>query len=259
MKRTTIAASFAVFLLAACTEPTAPGATADLDPRYARKPGGQTLTVLGNLQNNSFAFAADGYAMTGSSATTLTVFDENQQAAASVLTEYLPARPNEYVLGRLNNEQVAIGILPNAKSYAISFDLYVIGSWDGNGQQAQHGNFGEDNWQVLAKCGNSLVDIFTTNFSNQKSVQQKYPNSITGRSTQWLSGSTGSNVTGFDVPVPLFSSVTDSWYELTFKGLNPCGTEAFTAIHLTIPGFSLQSRTDESWAIDKLSVKTDSN
>lgn len=258
MKRI-FAASFAVFLTAACTEPTAPGATADLDPRYARKPAGQALTVQGNLQNNMFSFSADDYAMSGSSNTPLTVLDANQLAAASILTEYLPASPTDYVLGRLNNEQVVIGILPNAKSYQISFDLYVIGSWDGNGQQAQHGNFGQDNWQVLAKCGNTLVDIFTTNFSNQKSVQQKYPNSITGRSTQWLTGSTSSNVTGFVVPVPTFSSVTDSWYELTFKGLNPCGAEAFTAVHLTIPGFSLQSRTDESWAIDDLSVKTDSN
>ena len=258
MKRT-ITASFAVFLLAACTEPTAPGATADLDPRYARKPAGQSLSVQGNLQNNVFAFAADGYAMTGSSATTLMVLDENQQSAASVLTENLPASPDDYVLGRLNNEQVVIGILPNAKSYEISFDFYAIGSWDGRGQQAQHGSFGQDNWQVSAKCGTSLVNIFTTTFSNQKSVQQHYPNAITGKSAQWLSSSSGSNVTGFDVPVPLFSSVVDSWYELTFKGLNPCGGEAFTAIYLTIPGFSLQTRADESWAIDDLLVKTDSN
>ena len=258
MKRT-ITATLAVFLLAACTEPTAPGATADLDPRFARRTGDQPLTVQGNLQNNSFAFSAEGYAMTGSSATTLTVLDENLQSAASVLTEQLPARPDDYVLGRLNNEQVVIGILPNAKSYEISFDFYAIGSWDGRGQQAQHGNFGQDNWQVSAQCGNSFVDILTTNFSNQKAVQQNYPNSITGKSAQWLTGSSGSNVTGFDVPVPLFSSVTDSWYELTFKGLNPCGGQAFTAIYLTIPGFSLQTRSDESWAIDDLRVKTDSN
>jgi hypothetical protein len=258
MKRI-FAASFAVFLTAACTESTAPDVTADLDPRYARRPSGQALSVQGNLQNNLFSFSADGYSMTGSSNTSLTVLDANQQAAASVLTENLPARPDDYVLGRLNNEQVVIGILPNAKSYEISFDFYAIGSWDGRGQQAQNGAFGQDNWQVSAKCGNSLVDLFTTNFSNQKSVQQSYPNSSSGKAAQWLTGSSGSNVTGFDVPVPLFSSVTDSWYELTFKGLNPCGAEAFTAVYLTIPGFSLQTRSDESWAIDDLSVKTDSN
>jgi hypothetical protein len=253
-----IAASCGAVLLAACAEPTAPSAGSDLHARFARKPSGQTLTVAGNLQNNVFQFSGADYAMEGSTSTTLSILDGNLQAV-SVLTEELPAQPGNYVLGRLNNDQVAIGILPGATKYEVSFDLYVIGSWDGRGQQAQNGAFGQDSWQISAKCGETFVNIFTTTFSNQKSVQQNYPNPVTGKSAQWLTGSSGSNKTGFDVPVPLFSSVTDSWYELTYKGTNPCGAEPFTAIHLSIPGFSLQSRADESWAVDRLQVKTDNN
>ena len=254
-----IAASFGAALLAACTEPTAPASAVDLDARYARKPSAPALGVQGNLQNSLFHFSSLDYASEGTSNTSLAVLDESLVATAALLTEELPAQPGNYILGRLNNEQVAIGMAAGATKFEVSFDFYAIGSWDGRGQQAQHGSFGQDSWQVSARCGDTFVNIFTTSFSNQKSVQQHFPNSVSGKSAQWLAGSTGSNVTGFDVPVPLFSSVTDSRYELTFKGSNPCGAQPFTAIHLSIPGFSLQSRSDESWAIDRLSVKTDKN
>jgi hypothetical protein len=244
--------------LAACADVTAPTATADLSPSYA-KPSTSVFTVLGNLQNNTFAFTADGLGMTGSGSTTLEIQDEEAQSIAALPTEEMPAHPGNHVLGKLSNQQVVIGIKPGATKYEIALDFYAIGSWDGRGQQAQSGAFGQDSWSISAECGTQLVDIFTTSFSNQKSVQQHYPSTLAGKPTQWLKESEGSNVTGFDAIIPLFSSVKDSWYYLTFKGANPCGNAEFKSIRLFIPGFDLQGRGDESWAVDNLVIKTDNN
>lgn len=258
MKRI-ITASVWALVLTACSEPTSPSAMLDAAPLLARKAPVDPLQVTGTLQNNTFTFAADGFARTGSSNTILSILDQTEQSIGAVYLEELPAQPDNFVLGRLNNEQVVIEILPGATKFEIAFDFYAIGSWDGTGQQAQHGTFGQDSWQLSAKCGDSFVDVFTTTFSNQKSVQQNYPNAVSGRATQWLSKSSGSNVTGFNPPVPVFSSVKDSRYELSFKGANPCGSATFSALYLAIPGFDLQSRSDESWALDNLNVKTDNN
>lgn len=249
----------AALLLAACAEPTSPSVASDLTPSYARKPGGSGLTVNGNLQNNTFRFNAEGYGSEGSTSTSLDVQDANAQSVASVMTEEMPSFPDDYVLGRLNNQQVVIGINPGATKYALALDFYAIGSWDGRGQQAQHGAFGQDSWQVSAQCGDQVVDIFTTSFSNQKSVQQHYPSPISGKPSQWLTKSAGTNVTGFFAIVPLFQSVIDSHYKLAFTGANPCGSLPFTAIRLSIPGFDLQGRSDEAWAVDNVSIKTDNN
>lgn len=249
----------AALILAACADPTSPSVASDLTPSYARKSGGSGSTVTGNLQNNTFTFAVDGLGRSGSSITALEVQDASAQSVASLMTEEMPDHPGNYVLGRLSNQQVVIGINEGAVEYELTLDFYAIGSWDGRGQQAQHGAFGQDSWQVSAQCGGAAVDIFTTSFSNQKSVQQHYPSSISGKPSQWLTKSVGTNVTGFDAIVPLFQSVVDSHYRLTFTGANPCGSQPFTAIRLSIPGFDLQGRGDEAWAVDNIGIKTDNN
>ncbi|MGK2960734.1 MAG: hypothetical protein ACSLFK_01170 [Gemmatimonadaceae bacterium] len=248
----------AALVFAACTEPTAPSAVQDIAPRLARPiKGDGGLTVNGNLQNNTFAFSAADLGRTGSSNTALAVLDQTAQAVASLLTEEMPAKPGDYVLGRLNNQQVVIGIAPGATKFELNLDFYAIGSWDGAGQQTQQGAFGQDSWAVVAECGDNLVDVFATSFSNQKAVQQHYPSTLDGKRNGWLKNSAGSNVTGFDANVPLFSSVKDSWYKLSFKGSNPCGSAEFKSLRLLTPGFDLQSRDDESWAVDNIVIKTD--
>lgn len=249
----------AAFIVAACSEPTASSANLDLKPSYAKPGSGSGVTVAGDLQNTLFTFGSAAYSATNTTGTTtLTVEDPSGIATASAQTEDAPDWVGEYVLGRLNNQQVSISIASGAVEYSISFDFFAIGSWDGRGQQAQHGNFGQDSWQIAAVCGGTLVDIITTSFSNQKTVQQNYPRSIyAGGGTTWLTGSSGTNETGFDANVPQFDAVKDSWYELSYSGTNPCGNLAFTAIRISIPNFDLQSRFDESWAIDNLLLKTD--
>jgi len=257
MKRS-ISAPVWALLLAACADVTGPTAVADLTPSYGRVRTAP-LTVQGNLQNNTITFGAGGYSVSGTGTTSLTVEDQVSQSVTGMLTEEMPSHPGRWVLGRLDAEQVTVGMQPGTTRFEVSMDFYAIGSWDGRGQQAQHGAFGQDSWSISAVCGTTLVDIFTTSFSNQKAVQQHYPSAITGKAAGWLSGSSGSNYTGFDAVIPLFSSVKDSWYEITVRGQNPCGNLAFNGIRLLVPGFDLQGRGDESWAIGDLVVKTDSN
>jgi hypothetical protein len=254
-----LAAAAVALTVSACSESTAPSASPDLGLR-ADKPAPPPIAVAGTLQNDFFTFAAGDVGASGTGNTTLTVADNAGITAASVPTEATPSNPSNYVLGRLNNQQVNISIAAGATNFAVAFDFYAIGSWDGRGQQAQHGTFGQDSWQIAAVCGSSLVNVFITTFSNQKTVQQNYPRQITdGGGTTWLSGSSGTNVTGFTANVPLFDAVVDSWYELSFSGLNPCSpSSSFTGLRILIPDFDLQSRQDEAWAIDNLSVKTDS-
>jgi hypothetical protein len=250
----------AVVFAAACSESTSP-ASSDLSPDYARPTGGGDITVAGNLQSSTFTFGAGDYTSISSGQPVNIAYEESSGApTASIQTEDMPSHASDYVLGRLNNQRVVISVAAGATKYWLDLDLFLIGSWDGRGQQAQHGNFGQDSWQVAAMCGTSLVDIFTTSFSNQKTVQQNYPRSIyDGGGSTWLSGADGTNFTGFSANVPLFDAVVDSRYDLTFSGLNPCPAgQTFSAIVLSIPNFDLQTRFDESWAVDNLTLKTDS-
>lgn len=255
----------ALLFAAACSESTTSPAASDsgLTPSYTKPgSGGGGVAVAGTLQNATFTFGAGNYTATSSgiATTTISVGDDIGTVSASgAFTSEMPKQPGDYVLGQLSNQQVTVSVDARAKNYAIDFDFYAIGSWDGQGQQAQHGNFGQDSWQVAAVCGGNLVDIFTTDFSNQKTVQQSFPLSIfAGGGRQYTSGSTDVNYTGFPTNIPQFTAVADARYHLSFIGLNPCGSLTFTGIKLLIPGFDLQSRYDESWAVDNLTLKTDS-
>ena len=56
--------------------------------------------------------------------------------------------PTHY-LGRLLNEEVALSIPAGKTSVTVSFDLYIIGTWDGAGQQG----YGGDWWQIEVSRG----------------------------------------------------------------------------------------------------------
>jgi hypothetical protein len=260
-----LALGLAAVVLTACSETSGPVSTGYIKVAYERFKTPPSTLVSGNLQNVTYNFGAGGSevisgASTGS--TTLSVEDNAGITAASLPTDHPPAfGGGNYVLGRMNNQAVQVSISSGAATFAVSFDLYLIGSWDGRGQQAQHGAFGEDSWEIGAVCSGSVVPIFVTSFSNQKTVQQSFPLQVTdGGGTKWGTGSVGSNETGYtDANVPQFDAVVDSHYQLSFSGTNPCpaGT-SWTGIKMFIPDFDLQSRADESWAIDNLNLKTDS-
>ncbi|HEY8166665.1 MAG TPA: hypothetical protein VIF83_14020 [Gemmatimonadaceae bacterium] len=258
-----VSLSAAALLLAACSDATAPNAT-NTTPLDA-KDSPPTITVTGNLTSDTYTF--DDGTFSGSAGTTFTVEDLDGGFGASsppIISAYNDAA-NKFI-GRLDNHELDL-IVPNGGSkYSVTFDLIIIGSWDGDGQQSGK-EFGADLWSVGLACtpGGAIVqNLLTTTFSNQKTVQQSYPN-------VWRDGrggaTAGTGALSIDAlgfrndptsHTPQFSSYGDTEYRLSFAGVNPCGAGSPLYVLFTVPNASLQSNYDESWGVDNLTIKTDS-
>lgn len=271
MKRLFAAASAALFL-AACSESTAPGAATDLAVSYGKKTPHQPVGVTGSLTNALFNF--DGQSTAAASAggggineasISTNVF-EGAALASAIDPVPVYNHPANFFVGRFENTKtvVLLDVPHGGSKYSLDFDLYVIGSWDGIGKQAQSGAFGANAFQVGAVCAadpaGTVRDIFTTTFSNQLTVQQNYPLAYgSGGGAKALTGSVNSDENFKNDPtvvVPLFKSVSDATYHLTYTGANPCVSGAVTFVFRTYtPG--QQSAPDETWGVDNITIKTD--
>lgn len=69
--------------------------------------------------------------------------------------------------------------LPSHTEVTISFDLYVIGPWDGNYGGYDGGSFsvGPDEWFLSWNAGQSSASLAWTTFSNRPEYGQSYPSS----------------------------------------------------------------------------------
>jgi hypothetical protein len=169
-------------------------------------------------------------------------------------------------MGREDNSSLFL-VVPNAGStYSLTFDLYIIGSWDGQGQQAQNGVFGQDIWRASIRCGSASAApstiLLETDFSNQLTVQQSYPKSATQKGgAKAATGSYAQDLLGFrndpSVNTPTFRSFGDVEYHMSFSGTNPCAAGETAFFTFTVPNANLQSNYDESWGLDNVVIKTD--
>jgi hypothetical protein len=268
MNRIFAAASAALFLTA-CSESTAPGAASDLAVSYGKKTPPISTGVAGNLTSAMFNFDGQSTAAANGSsggATISTNVFEGADAASLIDPVPIYNFPSNYFVGRFSNTKTAVilDVPQGGSAYALDFDLYVIGSWDGIGKQAQHGAFEGNVFQIGAICAvdpaGTVRDIFTTTFSNQSTVQQNYPLAYgTGGGAKALSGAVNwdQNFKGDPtVNVPVFKSVSDATYHLSYTGANPCGSGAVKFVFRTFaPG--QQSAPDETWGVDNITIKTD--
>jgi hypothetical protein len=257
--------SLAVVLVTACSDAASNMApTSYPDPAAAKTDGGGGFTVSGSLTNNMFTF--DDGTFNASDGATFTVESLNGgfgAAAPSLGTVYNNAA-NKFI-GRLDNNQVNL-IVPNGGSlYDISYDLYIIGSWDGNGKQSG-GQFGVDLWENSIACsstGPSVATLISTTFSNQKTVQQSYPHNYLsgGGSNKAGDGAFATDALGYrndpTSNTPVFQSFGDTWYKLHFSGVNPCGAGNAIFLRWSVPNATLQSNYDESWGVDNVHIMTD--
>ncbi len=268
MNRIFAAASAALFL-AACSESTAPGAATDLAVSYGKKTPPQPTGVTGSLTSAMFTFDQQSVSASSGSIGGVTV-STNVIGGASTASSITPVpiynSPSNYFVGRFANTEtsVQLDVPSGGTKYLLDFDVYAIGSWDGIGKQAQSGAFLANVFQVGAMCASdapgTVRDIFTTTFSNQMTVQQNYPLAYgTGGGAKALTGAKNSDVNFKGDPtviVPLFRSVSDATYHLTFTGANPCGSGAVKFVFRTYaPG--QQSASDETWGVDNITIKTD--
>ncbi|MFA5293048.1 MAG: hypothetical protein WC496_08455 [Phycisphaerae bacterium] len=137
---------------------------------------------------------------------------------------------NDFVTLSLDN-------LPAHQSVTLSFDLFVIQSWDGTGA-----DWGPDVWQLSVVDGPELLN---TTFSNtaQDGHMQSYPASYS--SSQEYPAQTGAaetNTLGYEF-------YGDSVYNLSFTF-----THSANSLTLSFAGLGLQDVCDESWGLDNVTV-----
>lgn len=134
--------------------------------------------------------------------------------------------------GRYSNQSQTLSLsgLTAGVSYTIGFDLYVIDSWDGNG---------DGNAVVIEADGNQLFNYTFSNYNGDPPNQpQSYPS--------------GPDVGRFDMG---FAGYVDAIYRRIEVSFIAGGTS--TAI--TFRGQNVQDISDESWGIDNVSVKKTSD
>jgi hypothetical protein len=125
-------------------------------------------------------------------------------------------------------------------SATVTFDLYILKSWDGNNP-----NYGPDRWSLGVQGGPALLD---TTFSNNPKTRpydlslQNYP---VADSPQ-RSGAGAVNTLGY-------TFFGDSIYHLTFTFAHTSGTLALNFSSSLFEGKGIE---DESWGLDNVRVST---
>jgi hypothetical protein len=130
--------------------------------------------------------------------------------------------------------------LPPHQALKVSFDLYILKSWDGNSRA-----YGPDRWKLSVAGGPVLLD---TTFSNNPKVEtdgsfQEYPRP----QSPPRSGAASTNTLGYS------SFFADSIYALafTFPHAGPTLTLDFSSSL-----FEGKGTADESWGLDNVRVTT---
>lgn len=116
------------------------------------------------------------------------------------------------------------GGAPRQYVITVTWDLYVLDSWDGN----DVGGYGEDRFSLLAQG----QPIFSETFSNQPGVAQ----------------SAGTPTVG---PVPMW---WNRWNDSIYRDLSASFVYDGGEIELKWMDHGLQSMTDESWGLDNVRV-----
>ena len=262
MKRL-LSLSVAVLALAACSEATSPNS--ELAPSQAKPAADPTISVAGNLTNATYTF--EDLSISGAAGTSWAA-DELTDGGFGISSPPITAAYNgsTHFLGREDNTSLFL-IVPNPGStFSLTFDLYIVGSWDGQGKQAQHGAFGQDIWRAAIRCGSASAApsriLLETDFSNQLTVQQSYPDWATQKGGKKAgTGSYAQDLLGFrfdpSTHTPQFRSFGDTEYHMSFSGTNPCAAGETAFFTFTVPDAGLQSNYDESWGLDNVVIKTD--
>jgi hypothetical protein len=128
-------------------------------------------------------------------------------------------------------------------SVTVTFDLYILKSWDGN-----NANYGPDRWRLSVRGGPTLVD---TTFSNNKKTGaydlslQNYP--VADTTPQ--SGASAVNTLGY-------TFYGDSIYHLAFTFPHNGDT---LALDFSSRLFEGKGTADESWGLDNVRVSTNTD
>ena len=159
-------------------------------------------------------------------------------------------------LGEFGNDTVSLNFtgLPAHNQVSLSFELFLIRSWDGNASRNAAGTVvGPDAWELTVAGGTTLL---RTTFGNHDFIpilnRQAYPHAYPDGEHPARTGASENNTLGyaFDfVEEGLGSRPLDSVYRLTFTF-----DHTATSLGFDFTAFGLQSLSDESWGLDNVTV-----
>ena len=160
---------------------------------------------------------------------------------ATDVTPGTAAHPADRFLGQFNENTVALDLvsLPDHSSVEVVFDLYVIGSWDGNGQRC----CGPDLWQLRADGQRLLYTTF--GIWPESGLNQSYPDTYPNGDHAARTGAAEVNTLGFS---DFWGG--DSSYRLIFRV-----PHSAPSLHLEFLGAPTDAPHDESWGIDNIQVQ----
>jgi uncharacterized protein YgiM (DUF1202 family) len=149
----------------------------------------------------------------------------------------------EGFLGQFGNDVVTLRLtdLPEHNSIGLSFDLYIIRSWDGVNTSS-----GPDTWDLNVAGGPTLLHTSFSNGDPLKNARQAYPDPYPGGNQPARTGATENSSLGYNFRV---AEYTDSTYQLTFDFAHSAST-----LELNFSASGLQKLDDESWGIDNVQV-----
>lgn len=239
---------------------TAPQAT----PDGLSLTAGHTYYFYVRARNGSGMWSATG-ASDGISALADVLYSNDFSAVAGPewsiqqtdITPGTPQHPADGFLGQFGNGDISLTLdrLPPHGGLRVSFDLYVIRSWDGN-QIVQGGALvGPDRWRLMVSGGPTLLltTFSNTDFNISFTYRQAYPGAFPGGDYPPRSGAAEVNTLGFLVDYGgLYQGALDAVYHFSYEVQHSAAT-----LSLLFSAAGLQDISDESWGIDNVIISSD--
>lgn len=187
------------------------------------------------------------------------VYDNNFEGTvgsewSSTSTDITP-RGSRRLLGQFGSETVnlALDSLPSHTQATVSFDLFIIRSWDGNRSDA----YGPDIFNLSVAGGQTLLQTTFGNPNADFYSGQAYPDAYPGGQNPGLAGAKESNTLGYRFGRSINNFFQgyplDSVYRLDFSFLH-----TDNSLQLNFSASLTEGIGDESWGLDnvKVSVET---
>ncbi len=170
------------------------------------------------------------------------------------ITDVTPIDQRHF-LGQFGSESVRLELVnvPNNSWVTLSFDLFIINTWDGNGNCLWSYGQNLDIWSLSTIDGQQLLRTTFSNMGdNPNYIWQSYPDTYVtypGVNNPARKGAVENNTLGFINTITPSWGIRDSVYHLSFTTLHDSGITGWD-----FNGLPNQELADESWGLDNVQV-----